>query len=64
MDEKRLIDSLGEVDALLGKCINPALTRIEHYNIQQVMQIALARIKLSYKLEKEKLEQEKPEEVK
>ena len=54
MNEKDLIDSLREVDAVLGECINPALKRSQHDAIRNVMQMGMARVQLSYKLEKEK----------
>jgi len=59
MNEKDLINSLREVDVLLSRCVNPALTRSEHDAIRNVMQVGMARVQLSYKLEKEKKDTEK-----
>lgn len=62
MNEKDLINNLVEVDKVLAKCKNPALEREEHDAIRNVMQVALARIQLSYKQEKELKELKKDKE--
>lgn len=59
MNEKDLLNDLQQIDNLLAKCVNPALTRMEHDAIRQAMQVVAQRVKLSYKLEAEKKEAEK-----
>lgn len=54
MNEKDLLSDLQQIDNLLARCINPALTRQEHDAIRQTMQIVTQRVKLSYQLEAEK----------
>lgn len=53
MAEQQLLDDLKEIDKLLGRCTCPALRRDEHDAIRDVMRMVVARIQLSYKLEKE-----------
>ena len=54
MSEKELLDNLTQIDGLLARCVNPALNRVDHDSIRQIMSLAFQRIKLSYKLEAEK----------
>jgi hypothetical protein len=53
MNEDELLQNVGSLDSLLGRCINPPLSRDEHDSIRQVMGMVVDRIKLSYKQEKE-----------
>lgn len=54
MSEKELLNALTQIDGLLAKCVNPALTRADHDSVRQVMSLVFQRVKLSYKLEDEK----------
>jgi hypothetical protein len=49
-----LLDNLTQIDGLLAKCVNPALSRADHDSVRQIMSLVFQRIKLSYKLEDEK----------
>ena len=51
--EKELLQRLNEIDGLLGRCTNPALTRDEHDVIRKVMSVVKVRVELSFKQEKE-----------
>ena len=53
MNEDEILQSVKSLDSLLGRCINPPLSRDEHDSIRQVMGMVVNRIKLSYKQEKE-----------
>lgn len=53
MSEDELLQNVKSLDSLLGRCINPPLSRDEHDSIRQVMGMVVNRIKLSYKQEKE-----------
>jgi hypothetical protein len=56
MNEKDILNDLQQIDNLLARCINPALTRNEHDAIRATIQIIAQRVKLSYELEAEKKE--------
>ena len=58
MSEKELLDDLTQIDGLLARCVNPALTRNEHDAVRQTVQAIAQRVKLSYQLEAEKKETE------
>lgn len=68
MREVDVLNDLAQIDGLLAKCVNPALTRNEHDSIRQVMSVVVQRVKLSFKLEKEMQEskesKKEPEAVK
>ena len=63
MLEKDLLNDLQQIDGLLVRCVNPALTRSDHEAIKQTMGVVAQRIKLSYQLEKEKAENQKADKV-
>lgn len=56
MSEKELLENLAQIDRLLARCVNPALTRDEHDGIRQVMSLVSQRVRRSYVLEAEKAE--------
>jgi len=63
MNEQELINGLKQVDAVIAECINPPLKRADHDNARTILHTAIARVQLSYKLEKEKQEAEKGREA-
>ena len=58
MSEKDLLNDLQQIDDLLAQCVNPALNRNNHEAIKQTMLVVVQRIKLSYRLEAEKKDNE------
>lgn len=53
MNEDELLQNVKSLDDLLGRCINPPLSRDEHDSIRQVMGMVVNRIKLSYRKKEE-----------
>lgn len=53
MEKSDLIRDIATIDSLLGRCVNPALTRDDHDSIRNAMKAILNRVELSFKLEKE-----------
>lgn len=56
MSENDVLSDLKQIDGLLARCVNPALTRAEHDAIRQTIGFVAQRVKLSYQLEKEKVD--------
>ena len=59
MSEKDVLNDLQQIDNLLARCVNPALTRADHDAIRNTMAFVVQRVKLSYQLEKGKTDANK-----
>ena len=59
MSEKDVLNDLQQIDNLLARCVNPALTRADHDAVRNAMAFVVQRVKLSYQLEKEKADANK-----
>jgi hypothetical protein len=59
MSEKDVLNDLQQIDSLLARCVNPALTRADHDGIKNIIEFVVQRVRLSYRLEAEKADADK-----